>query len=61
MGSLERRWNLDQYNWLGFVCGVAYETAIVGGICEIVGKFSQLVHTSGAVYVGQCGDARCLT
>ena len=32
----------------------AYETAIVGGICENVGKFStlvQLVHTSGAVYL----------
>ena len=38
----------------------AYETAIVGGICENVGKFSTLLSRSSE-YLGQCGDARCVT
>ena len=53
VGTLERRWNLDSATDLASSVEWAYETAIVGGICENVCKFSTLL-SSSCTRVVQC-------
>ena len=49
-----------QLTWLRLWSGHTRQPLCVAFVRTLADS-AQLVHTSGAVYLGQCGDARCLT